>query len=99
MFPIVPLQVLTGCLDVLGATNSWVLQPLATPSRRLLAPVPLSTWLPDIDKQLSHSWIDITAVSAKAAKNDNLLVPTHMWDQRILLPLPHVEAGLPYLHS
>jgi hypothetical protein len=99
MFPIVPLQVLSGALDSLGGSSTRVLQPLDTPSRRVLAPIPLSTWLPSIGKRLDHSWIDITAVSAKAAKNDNSRVPTHMWDQRILLPLPHTEAGLPYLRS
>jgi hypothetical protein len=38
-------------------------------------------------------------VSAKAAKNDAALVSTHLWDQRILLLLPCIHGGLPYLRS
>jgi hypothetical protein len=61
--------------------------------------VPTSSWLPTIGKRLDHSWIDQTAVSAKAAKNDVAIVATHMWDQRILLPLLRVAAGLRCLRS
>jgi hypothetical protein len=35
-----------------------------------LAPMPTSTWLPNIQKNLDQAWIDQTAVSAKAAKSD-----------------------------
>jgi hypothetical protein len=41
MFPFVPLQVLAGCLDSLGQSDSRVLQPLAT-TWRLLATFPNS---------------------------------------------------------
>jgi hypothetical protein len=99
MFPFVPVQVLMGCLDSLIQSNIPVLQPLSTPARRILAPVPTSTWLPNIQKRLDHAWIDQTAVSAKAAKSDASRVPTHLWDQRILLPLPGVHGGLPFLRS
>jgi hypothetical protein len=99
MFPIVPLQVLVGCLDSLGGSTSQLLEPLETPSCTPLAPIPLFTWLLKIEKRLDHSWIDHTAVSAKAAKNDGALVATHMWDQRILLPFPTIVGGLPYLRS
>jgi hypothetical protein len=99
MFPIVPLQVLVGCLDSLGGSTSRLLEPLNPRSRCPLAPVPLFTWLSTIGKRLDHSWIDQTAVSAKVAKNDAALVATHMWDQRILLPLPTLTGGLPYLRS
>jgi hypothetical protein len=78
MFPFVPLQVLSGCLDSLGGPTDRLLQPLETPSRQSLAPVPMSSWLPTIGKRLDHSWIDQTAVSAKAAKNDAAIVATHM---------------------
>jgi hypothetical protein len=70
MFPFVPLQVLVGCLISLSHSDSPVLQPLSTPTSRLLEPVPTSSWLPLIQKRLDHAWIDHTAVSAKAAKND-----------------------------
>jgi hypothetical protein len=99
MFPIVPLQVLVRCLDSLDGSTSWLLEPLETPSCTPLAPIPLFTWLPKIERRLDHSWIVHTAVSAKAAKNDGALVATHMWDQRILLPFPTVAGGLPYLRS
>jgi hypothetical protein len=99
MFPIVPIQVLIGCLDSLIQSNTPVLQPLSTPARRILAPVPTSTWLPNIQKRLEHAWIDQTAVSAKAAKSDASSVLTHLWDQQILLPLPGVHSGLSFLPS
>jgi hypothetical protein len=99
MFPFIPVQVLMGCLDSLIQSNLPVLQLLSTPARRILAPVPTSTWLPNIQKRLDHAWIDQTAVSAKAAKSDTSRVPTHLWDQQILLPLPGVHGGLPFLRS
>jgi hypothetical protein len=100
MFPFVPVQVLAGCLDSLGQSNIPVLQPLSTPAAcRVLAPMPTSTWLPNIKRRLNHAWIDQTAVSAKAAKNDASRVPTHLWDQQILLPLPGVQGGLAFLRS
>jgi hypothetical protein len=99
MVPIVPLHGLGRCLDSLGGSTSWLLEPLETPSCTPLAPIPLFTWLPKIERRLDHSWIVHTAVSAKAAKNDGALVATHMWDQRILLPFPTVAGGLPYLRS
>jgi hypothetical protein len=53
----------------------------------------------NIKRRLDHAWIDQTAVSAKAAKNDASGIPTHLWDQRILLPLPGVQGGLAFLRS
>jgi hypothetical protein len=53
IFPIVPLQVLSGCLNSLGGITSWVLQPLNTPSQRGLAPILLATWLPTTGKRLT----------------------------------------------
>jgi hypothetical protein len=97
MFPFVPLKVLSGCLDLLGGPIAWLLQLLETPSHQDLAPVPTSSGLLTIIKRLDHSWIDHMAVSAKATKNNAAIVATHMWNQWILLPLPHVVAGLPCL--
>jgi hypothetical protein len=99
MFPIVPLQVLSGCLDSLSSTIARLLQPLDTPAPRVLGAIPTFTWLPTIGKRLDHSWIDHSTVSAKAAKNDSARVATHMWDQRVLLPLPSIQDGLPFLRS
>jgi hypothetical protein len=99
MFPIVPVQVLIGCLDSLIQANTPVLQPLSTPARRILAPMPTSTWLPNIQKRLDHAWINQTAVSAKAAKSDASRIPTHLWDQRILPPFPGVHGALSFLCS
>jgi hypothetical protein len=99
MFPIVPLQVLSGCLESLSSTLARLLQPLDTPDLRILGAIPTYTWLPSIGKRLEHSWIDHSTVSAKAAKNDSARVATHMWNQRVLLPLPSIEARFPFLRS
>jgi hypothetical protein len=99
MFPIVPLQVLSGCLESLSTTLARLLQPLDTPAPRFIGAIPTFTWLPSIGKRLDHSWIDHSTVSAKAAKNDSARVATHMWDQRILLPLPSIGDGFPFLRS
>jgi hypothetical protein len=99
MFPIVPLQVLSGCLESLSTTLARLLQPLDTPAPRFIGAIPTFTWLPSIGKRLDHSWIDHSTVSAKAAKNDSARVATHMWDQRILFPLPSIGDGFPFLRS
>jgi hypothetical protein len=99
MFPFVPVQVLAGCLDSLGNCSGRLVQPLATHGPQVLAPLPKATWLKSIGKSLDHAWIDQSGVSAKVAKSDRARVLTHMWDRRILLPLPGTQDGLPYLRS
>jgi hypothetical protein len=99
MFPFVPVQVLAGCLDSLGKVTGRLFQPLSTPGPKVLAPVPTFTWLPSIGQRLDHSWIDQSAVSSKAAKCDDARVMTHMWDRRVVLPLPGTQEGLPFLRS
>jgi hypothetical protein len=55
------------------------------------------TWLPELKRYLSHAWINDDYVTAKAAKSDAAEVPTALWDQRILLPLPWATGVLRFL--
>jgi hypothetical protein len=43
---------------------------------------------------LHHTWVDTSAISLKAVKNDKAPVDTRSWDNRIILMLPHVEPLL-----
>jgi hypothetical protein len=57
----------------------------------------LVTWLPCIQRELSHAWVLADAVSAKALKADNAQIAMGMWDKRVSLVLPwnHINmAGL-----
>jgi hypothetical protein len=48
-----------------------------------------------VQKFLPHSWIDEDTIMSKAAKHDDAVVHTSMWDQRITLPYPwHCKVGL-----
>jgi hypothetical protein len=92
-FPSVPVQIMDGCFKALVSSC-----PSANP---LLTPVPLDrvspsnrTWLPTLQRFLCHSWVDATLVTAKAAKRDDAGVPTHLWDKRCSLVLPHVTPIL-----
>jgi hypothetical protein len=38
--------------------------------------------------------MDADLVTSKAVKNDKAGVPTHLWDQRCALVLPHVTPAL-----
>jgi hypothetical protein len=57
------------------------------------------TWLPELKRYLSHAWINDDYVTAKAAKSDAAEVPTTLWDQRILLPLPWATGVLRFLRT
>eukprot|EP00978_Attheya_sp_CCMP212_P047073 scaffold421213_cov65-Attheya_sp.AAC.1 len=59
----------------------------------------METWLPLLGVCLSHSWIDSSIVTAKAAKRDNAGIPEHLWNQRIILVLPHVSSFLDCFHT
>jgi hypothetical protein len=80
----------------LHSTTFCLLQPLKTPLHCVLDPLFSHTWLASIIKRLDHLWIDPSAISTKAAISDTALAPTHLWDQRILLPLPCIQRRLPY---
>jgi hypothetical protein len=69
-FPVVPIQLLDGCLRGLlpQVTAKQPLPPIQ------LAPKPVAstkTWLPRLQKFLSHDWIDGSVVTSKAAKRDD----------------------------
>jgi hypothetical protein len=95
-FPVVPIQILDGCLrGILPQITARQTLPTIT----LAAPVVEShqTWLPSLQKFLPHSWINTSVVTSKAAKRDDAAAPTHLWDARFLLVMPHVARGLPLL--
>jgi hypothetical protein len=94
--PTVPVQTLHALLE--GSHMACRPVPGATIrlERSLEAPKS-STWLPTIKKFLSHEWVDTTAVTDKAVKSDDADVNTHMWEQRVNLPLPWAAAGFKIL--
>jgi hypothetical protein len=57
------------------------------------------TWLPKLQLFLSQDWINDDYVTSKAAKSDDAEVPTALWDQRILLPLPWAKSVLTFLRT
>ena len=88
---LIPIQMLDGCLrPVLRASNKPIEKQFTVPAR-VVAPRPVETWLKSIGKTLPGSWIDDSLVTDKAAKEDKSLVPTALWDQRILLIWPHLS--------
>jgi hypothetical protein len=92
-FPFVPIQGMDGCLKaILESTTAT--SPLQTPSPQAPATALDRTWLPAIRKFLPHSWIDAGLVTTKAVKSDVAGVPTHLWDKRCALVLPHVTPAL-----
>jgi hypothetical protein len=93
IFPFVPIQVMDGCLKGL-LSSSPKLTPLHTPLPQIVKPLSEQTWLPHLQKFLSHTWVDANLVTAKAVKRDNAGVPTHLWDKRCTLVLPHVGPAL-----
>jgi hypothetical protein len=38
------------------------------------------TWLAPVGRSLSHSWVESSLVTAKAAKRDNADVPSQLWE-------------------
>lgn len=49
-----------------------------------------SSWLPNIQRYLSHDWIDASLAEC-SIKNDNALTPSHLWDMRLFLLYPEVQ--------
>jgi hypothetical protein len=92
-FPCVPLQIMDGCLKGILATIPHT-NPLKTP----LPAGPVSSsdrsWIPGIQKFLSHTWVDASLVTAKAVKCNDAGVPVHLWDQRCSLVFPHITPAL-----
>ena len=98
-FPCVPLQVMDVCLQSLLTVRPGP-SPLATPALRPALPTPATrSWLPEIQRWLSHSWIPLSLITAKAAKHDEAAITTSMWDQRILLVFPWAVSILAFLRQ
>jgi hypothetical protein len=98
-FPCVPMQVMDGCLKSLLTVRTGV-SPLDTPALRSAVTTPATrTWLPEVQRWLSHSWIPLSLITAKAAKHDEAAVTTSMWDQRILLVFPWAVSILAFLRQ
>ena len=49
---------------------------------------PDSTYLPSINRVLPHDWCSDTRVAITSVKNDNALVPIHLWNDRVLPLFP-----------
>jgi hypothetical protein len=97
-FPVVPLQILDGCLRALPQAttrHSPIVPPLPAP---LLASSD-RTWLSALQRWLPHTWVDASLVTDKAVKHDNADAPTHLWDARCLSVCPTAEALLPLLRK
>jgi hypothetical protein len=94
--PVVPIQIMDGCLAGLFTDDCVFKEVLPTPLLRPPRPSTSSTWLPALKKYLPHSWMSAKE-STKAVKNDDAGIPVHMWDQRILLVLPWVAPVILFL--
>jgi hypothetical protein len=94
--PVVPIQIMDGCLAGIFTDNCVLKEVLPTPLLRPPRPSTLSSWLPALKKYLPHSWMNSQA-STKAVKNNDAGIPVHMWDQRILLVLPWVAPVILFL--
>jgi hypothetical protein len=97
-FRFVPVQIMDGILRSL-VSEAPPTTPLQTPIPKGASRGSNRSWLPSIQKFLPHSWIDSTLVSAKAAKRDDAGVPSHLWDQRCSLVLPHCTPALSTLRE
>ena len=93
----VPIQILDGCLQALCNTSDNVTHLLPTPQPRCLGLPPTRTWLPSLGKWLPHEWVNLSLVTAKAAKRDDAAPPTDLWDNRINLVLPWATSVLSWL--
>ena len=93
-FPLVPLQVLEALLR--PVYEPYV--PLQTSVHKLqLQPRSAegtSTYLPNINKVLSHAWRQAEVISEGAAKADDALVPTYIWNTRITSVYPMFDSSV-----
>jgi hypothetical protein len=86
VFPLKPLQMAAQLLlQTLGSADTV---PDDSPVQPADEHPSLGTWLPCIQRELSHAWALADAVSAKALKADNAQIATGMWDKRVSLVLP-----------
>eukprot|EP00980_Cylindrotheca_fusiformis_P027010 scaffold18391_cov83-Cylindrotheca_fusiformis.AAC.3 len=57
------------------------------------------SWLPSLQRWLPHEWIDSSLLTPKAAKADNAMLPTHLWDRHISLLFPCPPRSLDCLRA
>lgn len=99
-FPVVPLQIIDGCLN--GLFSESVIRQkemLETPLIRPLRVKSTSSWIPGLKRYLPKSWMNSETTSSKATKRDDAGIPTHMWDQRILLLWPWIGIFITFLRQ
>ena len=82
-FPVVPLQVLDALLH--SAYESLVTHPITSSTLSIPkhGPEGTATYLTSINKILPHTWRNAIALTDKAAKADDAIIPTYIWDTRI----------------
>jgi hypothetical protein len=100
LFPLklleVPLQYVLSSLQgklVIPSAPTSLLASVRVPSAALVSCSIGQTWLPSLKMFLPDSWSDESLISDKAAKSDEAAVPVHLWDRRITLLFPHLDAA------
>jgi hypothetical protein len=78
-FPLVPLQIMDGILKAYGREKSHQ-TPLRTPMPGPALSDEKQSWLPLIQRFLSHDWIDPSLVTSKAANADDAGIQQSVWD-------------------
>ena len=88
--PIPPLQILEIAIRTIPTSNSshhLAASPCWLPTN---VPAPTdSSWLPLVNCNLSHSWMQIPIEVSKAVKRDDAKVPISLWNQRCINIFPH----------
>jgi hypothetical protein len=92
--PLLPAQIFYSLQDELSASAGGgtqmkaVTHPKHTKLPLFSFPCSTRSWIVAVGKWLSHDWIDTTQVTLKAAKRDDALVATDMWNKRLMLLYP-----------
>jgi hypothetical protein len=98
-FPVVPVQILDGCLRALVPTSRPHAPIITPPLPMKVAPAVDRTWFSELQMFLPHSWVDSSLVTAKAAKRDDANVPSQLWDARCLLMFPYLTKVITILRA
>ena len=89
LIPLQPLRYfLADLTEVAGSQIHQQFEPLTTPP---MLPVQPRSWLPSIQRFLSHQWSDVKKFSVSATKADNALVSTFLWDNRCWFSLAQIK--------
>ena len=82
--PLQPLSVLIHSFIKVTQQN----KKAQNQAKRLLLNVTINTtYFPQLDQTMNHTWIDPIIINDNNKKTDKLLVPSAMWDQSIYLTL------------